>query len=69
VVVGIHAPPLVRTQPELTGVGCWQYARRKFIEVQKAGADDYADGDAAWFVERICELYTIERDCADVDAD
>jgi len=60
---------LARAQPQLTGVGCWAHARRKFVDVQKAGAGEHADGEAAWFVERIGELYAVERDCADVSPD
>lgn len=60
---------LARAQPQLTGVGCWAHARRKFVDVQKAGGDEAGDGEAAWFVERIGALYAIERDCAEVDAD
>jgi transposase len=60
---------LARAQPQLTGVGCWAHARRKFVDVQKAGGDETGDGEAAWFVARIGELYAIERDCAEVDAD
>jgi transposase len=60
---------LARAQPQLTGVGCWAHARRKFVDVQKAGGNDDGDGEAGWFVERIGALYQIEQACADVDPD
>jgi hypothetical protein len=56
---------LARAQPHITGVGCWAHARRKFVDVQKAQAGAEPEGEAAWFVERIGELYGLERALAE----
>lgn len=60
---------LARARPQITGVGCWAHARRKFVDVQKAQAGTEPEGEAAWFVERIGELYGLERALADASAD
>jgi transposase len=52
---------LARARPQITGVGCWAHCRRKFVDVQKAQAGAAPEGEAAWFVERICEVYALER--------
>jgi transposase len=46
-------------------LGCWAHARRKFVELQKASGSAIA----AEAVQRIAELYRIEREAAALDAD
>lgn len=49
----------------LLELGCWAHARRKFVELHKASGSQIA----AEAVRRIAELYRIEREAAELDAD
>lgn len=60
---------LARAQPHITGVGCWAHARRKFVDVTKAQVGEGPEGEASWFIERIGELYGLERVLADATPD
>ncbi|HEX5756683.1 MAG TPA: IS66 family transposase [Arenimonas sp.] len=48
-----------------TELGCWAHARRKFVDLYKASTSPIA----AEAIERIRQLYRIEREAADLDAD
>lgn len=50
----------LRSKPKVVAVGCWDHARRKFMDVIKAG-DKEKKGKAAQIVMLINQLYEIEE--------
>lgn len=51
---------------EITLVGCWAHARRKFIEVTKAAKNKPGSYEGLRYIQ---ELYKIERECKDKGAE
>jgi transposase len=49
----------VKSYPDVTHVGCWAHARRKFIDAEKAGKDKDKVSDALKFIQ---DLYIVEHD-------
>ncbi|MFP4184367.1 MAG: IS66 family transposase, partial [Halorhodospira sp.] len=58
---------LERLRPQIQGVGCMAHARRKFVDVLKGQPSGGGDSFAEEVVERIGELYGIEREIAALD--
>ena len=54
----------VGAKADITHLGCWAHARRKFVEAQKAGAKGKS-GKADMAVGLIAKLYAIERNIKD----
>ena len=54
---------LFRTRPHVVEVGCWAYARRKFVEAEKTHAALTHEA-----VARIQQLYAVEHEAKQVDA-
>ncbi|MCB1567533.1 MAG: IS66 family transposase [Xanthomonadales bacterium] len=52
-------------EDRITELGCWAHARRKFVDLYKASKSPIA----AEAIERIGQLYRIEREAADLDPD
>jgi len=48
-------------RPGIYHVGCWAHARRKFMEVVKAGSGKGKKGHAETALEYICKLYAFEK--------
>ena len=48
-------------RPEICHVGCWAHARRKFIEVMKAGSGKGKKGHAETAIDYIRKLYAVEK--------
>jgi len=57
-----------RKKADVINVGCWDHARRKFMDVIKV-ADKGREGRAAKLLIPINQLYAIEREAKDMDAD
>jgi len=57
---------IVANKEEVTQLGCWAHARRKFADIVKSGASDANSKKYAQeFVERVAKLYKIEKDIKD----
>ena len=55
---------------EITVVGCWAHVRRKFNDALKAIAEKDRPGTDAMIGKRFCdELFRVERELAELDAD
>ena len=59
---GYHS---LRAKPDVISVGCWDHARRKYVEVIQA-ADKEKQGKAAEILLLINKLYEFERDAKDM---
>lgn len=54
----------VAAENDITQLGCWAHARRKFIEAQKAGSKNKKVGKANMAISFIRKLYVIEKHIA-----
>jgi hypothetical protein len=60
----------VANQVEVTQLGCWAHARRKFVDITKSGVSDESSKiTAKKAVELIGKLYGIEREIKDEPPD
>ncbi|MCB1644894.1 MAG: IS66 family transposase [Pseudomonadales bacterium] len=57
----------VLSQPEITGLGCWAHARRKFIKAQQAAPKGKPSGKTQQILAWIGKLYALEKRLAEVD--
>ena len=59
----------VLSQPEITGLGCWAHARRKFIKAQQAAPKGKPSGKTQQILAWIGKLYALEKRLAETDAE